>query len=214
MASGTILAVTELQPTVCILHSRVSETNPQGEVTRLLAEWSSGDQSALNKMMPLVYAELHRIAQRAWSQQSHNNTLQPTALINEAYLKLANAENVSFQDRCHFFAVACKAMRQILVNHAKSRLSDKRGGGVANVSLDDVQPVVHQEAAEIVALNEALEALHAVDPRKSMVVEMRYFGGLSIEETAEAMGVSVRTVIRDWRLARSWLIREMNRESS
>ena len=192
----------------------MSEANPQGEVTKLLAEWSSGDQSALNKMMPLVYAELHRIARRAWSQHPRNNTLQPTALINEAYLKLANAESASFQDRCHFFAVACKAMRQILVNHAKSRLSGKRGLGLVNVSLDDVEPAVHQEAAETVALHEALEALHAVDPRKSTVVEMRYFGGLSIEETAEAMGVSVATVNRDWRLARSWLIREMNRESS
>jgi RNA polymerase sigma factor (TIGR02999 family) len=192
----------------------VSEANPQSEVSRLLAEWSSGDQSALNKMMPLVYAELHRIARRAWSQGPHNNTLQPTALINEAYLKLANAENASFQDRCHFFAVACKAMRQILVNHAKSRLSGKRGRGLANVSLDDIQPAVHQEAAEVVALHEALENLHAIDPRKSMVVEARYFGGLSVEETAEAMGVSVATVNRDWRLARSWLIREMNRETS
>jgi RNA polymerase sigma-70 factor (ECF subfamily) len=207
------LAVIDLQLSICILHSRVSETNPQGDVTQLLAAWRSGDQSALNKMMPLVYAELHRIARRAWSQQPHNNTLQPTALINEAYLKLANAENASFQDRCHFFAVACKAMRQILVNHAKSRLSGKRGRGLANLSLDDVEPAVHEEAAEIVALHEALEALDAVDPRKSMVVEMRYFGGLSIEETAEAMGVSVRTVNRDWRLARSWLIREMNRKS-
>jgi len=206
--------VTDLQQWSVILRSKVSETNPHGEVTRLLAAWSSGDKSALDKMMPLVYAELHRIARRAWSRHSHGNTLQPTALINEAYLKLANVENVSFQDRCHFFAVACKAMRQILVNHAKSRLSEKRGYGLPHVSLDDVQPAVHQEAAEIVALHEALEALHAVDPRKSMVVEMRYFGGLSIEETAEAMGVSVRTVIRDWRLARSWLIREMNRESS
>jgi RNA polymerase sigma factor (TIGR02999 family) len=143
-----------------------------------------------------------------------NNTLQPTALINEAYLKLANAENASFQDRCHFFAVACKAMRQILVNHAKSRLSGKRGLGLASFSLDEAEPVVHQEAAEIVALHEALEALHAVDPRKSMVVEARYFGGLSVEETAEAMGVSAATVNRDWRLARSWLIREMNRGSS
>jgi RNA polymerase sigma factor (TIGR02999 family) len=192
----------------------VSEPNPQGEVTLLLAAWSKGDQSALNKMMPLVYAELHRIARRAWSQQPNNNTLQPTALINEAYLKLANAKDASFQDRCHFFAVACKAMRQILVNHAKSRLTDKRGRGLPNVSLDDVQPAVHQEAEEIVALHEALENLHALDPRKSMVVEMRYFGGLSIEETAEAMGVSVGTVNRDWRMARSWLIREMNRESS
>ncbi len=179
----------------------------------LLAAWSSGDQSALNKMMPLVYSELHRIARRAWSQHPNNDTLQPTALINEAYLKLANAEDASFQDRCHFFAVACKAMRQILVNHAKSRLSGKRGGGLANVSLDDVQPAVHQEAAEIVALHEALEALQAVDPRKSTVVEMRYFGGLSVEETAEAMGISVATVKRDWRMARSWLIREINRES-
>jgi RNA polymerase sigma-70 factor (ECF subfamily) len=209
--------VTDLQLTagiLCVIDSKVPERNPQGEVTRLLAAWSSGDQSALNQMMPLVYAELHRIARRAWSQRPDNNTLQPTALINEAYLKLANAEKASFQDRCHFFAVASKAMRQILVNHAKSRISEKRGSGQVNVSLDDVQPAVHQEAAEIVALNEALEALHAVDPRKSTVVEMRYFGGLSIEETAEAMGVSVSTVNRDWRLARSWLIREMNRESS
>ena len=192
----------------------MSETNPQGDVTRLLADWSSGDQGALNKIMPLVYSELHRIARRAWSQHPQNNTLQTTALINEAYLKLGNVENASFQDRCHFFAVACKAMRQILVNHAKSRISEKRGRGQANVSLDDVQPAVHQEAAEIVALHEVLEALHAVDPRKSTLVEMRYFGGLSIEETAEAMGVSVSTVNRDWRLARSWLIRHMNRESS
>jgi RNA polymerase sigma-70 factor, ECF subfamily len=190
------------------------EESPKGEVTMLLAAWSKGDPEALNKVMPLVYAELHRIARRAWSQQSHNNTLQPTALINEAYLKLANVENATFQDRCHFFAVASSAMRQVLVNHAKSRLAEKRGGGRINVSLDEVQPAVHQEAAEIVALHEALEALQAVDPRKSKVVEMRYFGGLSAEETAEAMGVSVATVNRDWRLARSWLIREMNREPS
>src|ERR1700683_610630 len=163
--------------------------------------------------MPLVYAELHRIARRAWRQDPRNNTLQPTALINEAYLKLANAENATFQDRCHFFAVASTVMRQILVNHAKSRLSGKRGGGQVKVPLDDIQPAVHQEAAEIVALHEALEALQAVDPRKSTLVEMRYFGGLSVEETAEAMGVSVSTVNRDWRLARSWLIRHMNRKS-
>jgi RNA polymerase sigma factor (TIGR02999 family) len=186
---------------------------PQGEVTVLLAAWRKGDQNALNQIMPLVYAELHRIAKRAFSQQPNYNTLQPTALINEAYLKLANAENATFTDRCHFFAVACSAMRQILVNHAKGHLTGKRGGGRPHVSIDDVQPV-HQEAAEIVALNEALAALEKVDPRKSKLVEMRYFGGLSVEETAEALGVSVRTVMRDWRLARSWLIREMNRESS
>ena len=179
----------------------------------LLAAWRDGDAEALNKVMPLVYAELHRIARRAWSHQPHNNTLQPTALINEAYLKLASSENASFNDRCHFFAVASSAMRQILVNHAKSRLTGKRGGARVPVSIDEVQPV-HQEAAEIVALHEALEALQGVDPRKSRVVEMRYFGGLSVEETAAALGVSVATVNRDWRLARSWLIREMNRDSS
>jgi len=183
---------------------------PQGEVTVLLDAWRKGDPEALNKVMPLVYTELYRIARRAWSQQPHCNTLQPTALINEVYLKLADSGSTSFTDRCHFFAVACTAMRQILVNHAKSRLAAKRGGGKAHVSLDDIQPV-HQEAAEIVALHEALEALRVIDPRKSKVVELRYFGGLSIEEAAEALGVSVRTVNRDWRLARSWLIREMNR---
>jgi RNA polymerase sigma factor (TIGR02999 family) len=187
------------------------DETPQGEVTVLLDAWRNGDPEALNKVMPLVYAELYRIARRAWSQQPHNNTLQPTALINEVYLKLASAGNTSFKDRCHFFAVACTAMRQILVNHAKSRVAGKRGGGRVHVSLDEVQPV-HQEAAEIVALHQALEALQAIDPRKSKVVELRYFGGLSIEETAEALGISVRTVNRDWRLARSWLIREMSRQ--
>jgi RNA polymerase sigma factor (TIGR02999 family) len=186
----------------------------QGEVTRLLAAWGKGDPYALDQLMPLVYAELHRIARRVWNRRQHNDTLQPTALINEAYLRLANAENASFQDRCHFFAVASTAMRQILVNHAMSRLSAKRGGGRANVSLDEVQRAVDQEAEEIVSLHDALEALQAVDPRKAKVVEMRYFGGLSIEETAAALNVSVGTVNRDWRLARSWLIREIKRASS
>jgi RNA polymerase sigma factor (TIGR02999 family) len=187
--------------------------DPQGEVTTLLADWGKGDPTALNKLIPLVYAELHRIARRVWRQHQQNITLQPTALINEAYLKLANAESASFQDRCHFFAVASTAMRQILVNHAKSRLSEKRGGGHANLPLDEVQQAVDKEAAEIVALHEALEALEAIDPRKNKIVEMRYFGGLSIEETAEALSISVGTVNREWRLARSWLIREMKRES-
>lgn len=187
--------------------------DPQGEVTTLLAAWGNGDSTALNKLMPLIYAELHRIARRVWNHHQQNVTLQPTALINEAYLKLANAESASFQDRCHFFAVACTAMRQVLVNHARSRLTAKRGGGRTNVPLDEVQRTADQEAAQIVALHEALETLQTVDPRKSKVVEMRYFGGLSIEETAEALGVSIGTVNRDWRLARSWLIREMNRES-
>lgn len=188
--------------------------NPQGEVTSLLAAWGKGDQNALNELMPLVYNELHRMARRAWVGQHQDNTLQPTALLNEAYLKLAGAENASFQNRCHFFAVACTAMRQILVNHAKSRLTEKRGSGQVKLSLDDVQPTVHGEAAQVVALHQALERLEAIDPRKSRVIEMRYFGGLSIEETAEALGVSVITVNRDWRLARTWLMREINGEGS
>jgi len=186
----------------------------QGEVTSLLAAWGKGDQNALNELMPLVYNELHRMARRAWIGQNHANTLQPTALLNEAYLKLAGAENASYQNRCHFFAVASTAMRQILVNHAKSRLAGKRGNGQIKLSIDDVQVAVSQEAAEVVALHEALERLEAVDARKSRVVEMRYFGGLSIEETAEALGVSVITVNRDWRLARTWLMREMNSEQA
>lgn len=185
----------------------------QGEVTSLLAAWGKGDQNALNELMPLVYNELHRMARRAWIGQDHANTLQPTALLNEAYLKLAGAENASFQNRCHFFAVASTAMRQILVNHAKSRLAGKRGNGQIKLSIDDLQLAVSQEAAEVVALHEALERLEAIDSRKSRVIEMRYFGGLSIEETAEALGVSVITVNRDWRLARTWLMREMNGEA-
>lgn len=186
----------------------------QGEVTSLLAAWGKGDQNALNELMPLVYNELHRMARRAWIGQDKANTLQPTALLNEAYLKLAGAENASYQNRCHFFAVASTAMRQILVNHAKGRLAGKRGSGQIKLSIDDVQLAVNQEAAEVVALHEALKRLESVDARKSRVVEMRYFGGLSIEETAEALGVSVITVNRDWRLARTWLMREMNGEQA
>ena len=188
--------------------------DPKGEVTSLLAAWSKGDPTALDELMPLVYSELHRIARRLWNKHQQGNTLQPTALINEAYLKLAHAENTTFQDRCHFFAVASTAMRQVLVNHAKSRLSAKRGGGNADVPVDEFQRAADQEATDIVSLNQALEALEDLDPRKSKIVEMRYFGGLSIEETAEALGVSMATVNREWRLARSWLIREMRGESS
>jgi RNA polymerase sigma factor (TIGR02999 family) len=185
--------------------------NPQDEVTSLLTAWGKGDPNALNELMPLVYNELHRMARRAWSSQQ-GVTLQPTALINEAYLKLAGTGNTSFQDRGHFFAVACTAMRQILVNHAKSRNTGKRGSGQVAVSIDEVEPAIKQEAAEVVALHEALERLQAIDERKGKIVEMRYFGGLSIEETADALGVSVVTVNRDWRLARTWLIREMSGE--
>jgi RNA polymerase sigma factor (TIGR02999 family) len=185
---------------------------PAGEVTRLLGAWSDGDREALNDLMPLVYAELHRIARRAWSGQRPGDILQPTILIHETYLKLIEQENPAFQDRSHFFAVASIAMRHILVNHAKANLSAKRGGGRADLSLDDAEPLVQQEAAEILALHEALEALHAIDPRKSRIVELRYFAGHSIEDTAKVLGISTITVNRDWRLARAWLSREMKRQ--
>jgi RNA polymerase sigma factor (TIGR02999 family) len=184
-----------------------------GEVTRLLGAWSEGDQQALSGLMPLVYAELHRIARRAWNSQDRGNTLQPTALIHEAYLKLIHSENPDFKGRSHFFAVASVAMRQILVNHAMANLSAKRGSGRVEVSFDEAGPLVAQESAEVIALHQALDALQGLDPRKSRVVELRYFGGLSIEETAEVLGISTITVNRDWRLARTWLIREMNRKS-
>lgn len=183
-----------------------------GEVTRLLDAWSAGDQQALNGLMPLVYAELHRIARRAFRSQSPGNTLQPTALIHEAYLKLIQSDS-PFKGRSHFFAVASIAMRHILVNHAMANRSMKRGAGQINIPLDDADPKLAQESAEIVALHDALDALHAIDPRKSRIVELRYFGGLSIEETAEVLSVSTITVNRDWRLARTWLFREMNRKS-
>ena len=184
-----------------------------GEVTRLLGVWSGGDRQALNDLMPLVYSELHRIARRAWSRQRPDDTLQPTVLIHEAYLKLIEREAPAFQDSSHFFAVASIAMRHILVNHAKASLSIKRGGGRVDLSLDDAGPLVQQEAAEVIALHEALEALHAIDPRKSRIVELRYFAGLSIEDTAKVLGISTITVNRDWRLARAWLSREMKRNA-
>jgi RNA polymerase sigma factor (TIGR02999 family) len=187
--------------------------NPPGEVTRLLGAWSSGDQQALHALMPLVYAELHRIARRAWSSRDFGDTMQPTALIHEAYLKLMHADQSEIKGRSHFFAVASIAMRHILVNHAMANLSEKRGGGAVKLSLDDVDAAVERESSEVVALHEALDGLQAIDPRKSRVVELRYFGGLSIEETAEVLGVSTITVNRDWKLARTWLVREMNRKS-
>ena len=188
--------------------------NSSSLVTRLLSDWSKGDKQALNELMPAVYSELHRIARLVWGSHGANHTLQPTALIHEAYLKLANSNESSFQSRGHFFAVASMAMRQILVTHAQSNLTAKRGGDKARIPLDDADQFIVQESSILVDLHEALKALEAIDPRKSRVVEMRYFGGMSIEETADALKVSVVTVNRDWRLARIWLIREMNRTAS
>jgi RNA polymerase sigma-70 factor (ECF subfamily) len=176
-----------------------------GEITQLLSLWAEGDQSALERVMPVVYQELRQIAQYHWNRQAEGHTLQPTALIHEAYLKLAAHEGKSFESRKQFFVLASIAMRQVLVNHAESRLARKRGGGAQMVSVDDMEIAVEQEAEQVLALHEAMKALHSLDPRKSRIVELRYFGGLTIEETAEALGVSEVTVTRDWRVARAFL---------
>lgn len=174
-----------------------------------LSTWNTGDPHALDHLMPLVYGELRRIARRCWSGQQSGHTLQPTVLIHEAYLKLAGQREKTFQSRGHFFAVASIAMRQVLVNYAEAALTAKRGGGEVTVPLEEAETASCQEAREVLALHEALEQLNKWDPRKSRVVELRYFGGLSIEETAEALGVSTITVTRDWQAARAWLAREL-----
>ncbi|MBS1797634.1 MAG: sigma-70 family RNA polymerase sigma factor [Acidobacteria bacterium] len=180
------------------------------DVTRLLEEWSDGDDGALEKLIPLVYEELHRMAKRYMNSQPSEHTLQTTALIHEAYLKLADQPERRFANRAHFFAVAAHAMRHILVDHARSRAADKRGGATRPISLDDAALVSVERASEIIALDDALERLAAVDERKSRVVELRYFGGLSVEETAETLKVSPETVARDWRFAKTWLLRELS----
>jgi RNA polymerase sigma-70 factor (ECF subfamily) len=183
-------------------------TDDTGEVTQHLKAWAGGDREALNRMMPLVYQELRKIARRVWRGQDPQNTLQPTALIHEAYVKLA-AAGVEFQDRNHFYAVASVAMRQVLVNHAQANLAGKRGGGQVRVPLDDVQASVQKESEQVLALHESLERLEKLDARKCRVVEFIYFGGFGMEETAEALGISSRTVTREWQAARVWLARDI-----
>lgn len=181
----------------------------RNDVTRLLADWSGGQTEALDELIPLVYTELHRIARRTWAGQAPGQTIQPTVLIHEAYLKLAAHPEKNFQNRAHFFAVAALAMRQVLVNHAEARLAGKRGSGNRPVPLEEADAAVNKEAREVLALHEALKRLEAFDPRKARVVELRYFGGLDINETAEALNISPITVTRDWTAARAWLAREL-----
>ncbi len=180
------------------------------EVTRLLLAWSKGDQAARDQLMPLVYEELRRIAKRHMDRQKPDHTLQTTALIHEAYLRLVDQKEARWQNRAHFFAVAAQAMRQILVDYARTRHAAKRGGEASAVSLDEAAVVSRQRSGELVALDDALQSLAAFDRRKSQVVELRYFGGLSVEETAKVLKVSSETVLRDWRLAKTWLLRELS----
>jgi RNA polymerase sigma factor (TIGR02999 family) len=185
------------------------------DITRLLQAWSDGDDQALGKLTPLLYKELHRMAHRYMRQERPNHTLQTTALINEAYVRLIDWKNVEWQNRAHFFGVAAGLMRRILVDFARSRNYAKRGGGARmTVSLDVAAAVSRQRAREIVALDEALQNLAVIDARKSRIVELRFFGGLSVEETAEVLRVSSRTVLRDWDLAKAWLNRELCVEHS
>ena len=179
------------------------------EVTQLLIEWGNGDHQALDRLMPLVYAELRQMAHRYMSRQSPGHTLQTTALINEAYLKMVGQQEKHFQNRAHFFGIAAQAMRHILVDYARSKQYAKRGGDAPVVSLDEALTVSAERAGELVALDDALKELAGIDPRKCQVVELRFFGGLSVEETAEVLKVSEITVMRDWRLAKLWLAREL-----
>ncbi len=179
-------------------------------VTQLLAQWSHGDDAALAELTPLVYEDLRCLAHRHMGGERPDHTLQTTALVNEAYLRLTDQTNPSWQNRAHFFAVAARAMRQILVNYAKSYRAQKRGGGALKVDLDDVAIVSPEESKEIVDLHEALERLAALDSRKAQVVELKYFGGLNYDEMAEVLKISPVTVRRDWEFARAWLHTELH----
>jgi RNA polymerase sigma factor (TIGR02999 family) len=183
------------------------------DVSRLLADWRDGDQGALDRLMPLVYDELRRMARRYMRGERENHTLQSSALVNEAYMRLADHMGMDWQNRAHFFGVAAQAMRRVLVDHARTRNVQKRGGGAFKVALDDAIDVAEEKAAELVALDDALRALAAFDERKARVVELRYFGGLTAEEAAEVLGVSLATVEREWRTARAWLVRELGGEA-
>lgn len=202
---------------------------PAGRVTQLLVEWASGDKRALGELMPLVYGELRRLAERQLRGERSNHTLQPTALVHEAYLRLINQKDVSWQSRAQFIGLASQLMRRILIDHARARRASKRGGGVRPASLDQTGAALaaseedgsHVEALELAsnpavdlpAIDSALSRLEALDPQQGRIVELRFFGGLSIEETAQVVGVSPATVKREWALARAWLRRELMSEA-
>lgn len=183
------------------------------DVTRLLLAWRRGDSAALDRLVPLVYAELHRLAHRQIRAEPRGHLLQTTALVNEAYVRLVGSKRVQWQNRVHFFAIAAQLMRRILVDDARARGSLKRGRHAVRVALDDVLVASPPPDPGLLALDEALTRLAAVDLRKSQVVQLRYFGGLSVEETAEALRISPETVMRDWKVAKLWLLRELKREA-
>jgi RNA polymerase sigma factor (TIGR02999 family) len=184
-------------------------TLSQNQVTQLLLDWGNGDKAALDKLVPVVYQELRRLAAYYMRRERPGHTLQTSALVNEAYMRLVDYSQMRWQSRAHFFAVAAQAMRRILVEHARKRHFAKRGGGAVKVSFDEAAIVSQEQAADLVALDDALTSLEAMDERKARIVELRYIGGLNIEETAEVLAISPATVQREWRAAKAWLYREI-----
>jgi RNA polymerase sigma factor (TIGR02999 family) len=183
---------------------------PSAEITVLLKAWAGGDQAALERLVPMVYGELRRMAHRYMRRESPGHTLRTTALVNEAYLRLVDVDNVCWQDRTHFFAVSAQVMRRILVDGARARGREKRGGECRPVNLNDSIDAIAERGEELIALDDALNSLAQIDTRKARVIEMRFFGGLSVEETAAVLSISPQSVLRDWKLARAWLTRELS----
>jgi RNA polymerase sigma factor (TIGR02999 family) len=187
------------------MHSRP----PTHDITQLLQAWGRGDQAALDRLMPMVYQELRLIAKRNMARERPGHTLQATALVNEVYIRLVDETKVSWQDRAHFFAICARTMRRILVDFARSRQYQKRGGGEEPITLDESLNIAGGPGRDLLAIHDALTRLAALDPRKSEVVELRFFGGLSVEETAESLKISPETVMRDWKMAKAWLYRDL-----
>ncbi len=187
---------------------------PAHQVTQLLQAWSEGEPGALDRLVPLVYQELHRLAQTYMAHERPGHILQTTALVNEAYLRLVDTTQSNWRNRAHFFAACSNLMRRILVDWARSRQALKRGGEAQPLHLEEALVVVSEPGADLVALDDAVTALAVLDPRKAQVVEMRFFGGLSVEETAEVLKISPETVLRDWKFAKSWLRRELSKEAA
>lgn len=187
-------------------------TRAKSDVTQLLQAWGNGNEAALQQLTPLIYNELHRMAQRCMAREQPGHTLQTSALVNEVYLRLVDAQRVSWQNRAHFFAISARMMRRILTDFARARHYQKRGGEARHVTFDEALIVTPQQDANIVAIDEALSQLSKLDERKGRVVELRFFGGLGVEETAEALNISPETVMRDWKFAKTWLRRALSGE--
>jgi RNA polymerase sigma-70 factor, ECF subfamily len=190
--------------------SQQEDECPRGEVTTLLQAWGRGDQAALDKLAPIIYNELHRLARRYMARERRDHTLQPTALVHEAYMRLADLQHLRWKNRVHFYAISSQVMRRVLVDFARSRERRKRGGSYQRLPLEDCVELGEQHDAALIALDDALTTMAASDARKCQVVEMKFFGGLSAEEIAESLQVSAETVLRDWKLAKLWLLRELS----